>query len=84
MDQFQSLGKQVVDAVAHDGVGLAAADFHEHPGSRAAGGDLAGEGARDPTVPVFVQILHSGPNVRLETTVARGKHAIGDADHMGW
>ena len=31
--QFHAFGQKLVDAILHDGVGLAAADLHQHPGA---------------------------------------------------
>ena len=56
--QLEPLGQQIVDAVAHDGVRLAAADLHEHP----APGDHAAQLGEDclgaPPVAEFVDVLH--------------------------
>ena len=53
-------GQQVVDAVARDGMGVAAAELHEAvAGLRPdLGGDLRGEGFGDAAVAVFVDIFH--------------------------
>jgi hypothetical protein len=61
MNKFQALGQELVDPVAHDGVRLASADFHEHPGPSAQGSDLARQSTRDPSVAVFVQVLQGVP-----------------------
>ena len=42
----------IVDAVAHQGVGLAATDLHEHPGTGGVAADAFGQGAGDAVVGV--------------------------------
>src|SRR5208337_3062982 len=58
MHQFDPARQQFVNAVAHDGVGLAAADLHQHPGLGCRLDDLRRQGPCDAMVTVFVKILH--------------------------
>ena len=53
-------GQQLIDAVAHEGVGLAAADFHQDPGPRDGAGDFRHEGAGELGIAVLVDVLHGG------------------------
>ena len=45
VDQFELRREKLIDAVAHQRVGLAAADFHQDPGAGDSGGDFGNEGA---------------------------------------
>ena len=58
VNHFDSGREHLVDAVLDDGVGLAAADFHDLPRARGDLGDLAGEGAGDFAVAEFGEVLH--------------------------
>jgi hypothetical protein len=51
--------EKLVDAIAHQGVSLPAADLHQYPGTRDAPRDLRQEGTRDARVTVFIEVLHS-------------------------
>jgi hypothetical protein len=58
VDEFQSFRQEVVEAVAHDGVGLPAADLHEDPGMLA---NLSNFGAQSPSnvsIAVLVDVFH--------------------------
>ena len=83
MDDFYAMGEEFIDAVAHDGVGLAATNFHEHPRARSRLGDLSRQGPSDAMVTVFVKILHEVEvgGKPTGTTLTRGQAAIGDKDH---
>jgi hypothetical protein len=83
MDDFNATGKELLDAVAHDGVGLAATNFHEHPWARNRLGDLSRQGPSHAMVPVFVKIFHEveAGGKATGTTVTRGGAAIGGKDH---
>ena len=54
-------GSSSGEAVAHDGVGLAAADFHQHPGPGDPRADARGQRARHAGVAILVQVLHRRP-----------------------
>ena len=56
--QFDLRRQQFVDAVAHQGVGLAAADFHQHPGTGDGAADFGHERLRELRVAILVEELH--------------------------
>ena len=58
VDELDALGQNFIDAVAHERVGLAAADLHEHPVVGDAARDFGDDGVRDVLVAIFVQIFH--------------------------
>ena len=58
MHELDLARQQFINAVAHDGVGLAATDLHQHPGPGRTLGDLSRQGPRNAMVAVFVKILH--------------------------
>ena len=58
VDEFQSRRQQLVDAVAHQRVGLAAADFHEHPGAGDGGAISATSGVRQFRIAILVDEFH--------------------------
>jgi hypothetical protein len=59
--QFDLARDEFVHSVAHDGVRLAAADLHQDPGTGHGLRDLAGLGAGDAGIAVFIQILQCAP-----------------------
>ena len=58
MNHLDAVRQQLVDAVAHQRVRLAAADFHQHPGTRGFPLDLGHEFPRDLLVAIFVDVFH--------------------------
>ena len=54
-----ALGQQLVDAVAHDRMGLAAADLHDRPGPRGDARDRVGVAARQRRVAELVDVFHA-------------------------
>ena len=60
MDQRHLGRQQLVDAVADDGMGLAAADLHDRPRARDHRGDGVGEAPGGGGVAIFVAVLHDG------------------------
>ena len=60
VDERDLAGQQFVEAELDDGVGLAAADFHERPGPGGDAGDLVRELVRGLGVAVFVEVFHGG------------------------
>ena len=59
VDEFERWRQQFVDAVAHEGVGLAAADLHQDPGAGDGGGDFGDEGAGELRIAILVDELHA-------------------------
>jgi hypothetical protein len=59
VDQGEVRGQELIDAVAEDGVGLAAADFHDGPWPRDSGANGARQAARLFRVAEFVEELHA-------------------------
>ena len=49
---------QLVNPIAHQRVGLATADFHEHAGPRDTPGKVRDQSAGNARVAIFVKILH--------------------------
>ena len=45
--------------LAHDGVGLAAADFHQDPIARSAVGSFLSQGPRDAFIAILVDVFHA-------------------------
>ena len=60
VNQFELRRQQLVDAVAHERVGLAAADFHQDPGARDGGGDFGNKGAGELGIAILVDEFHGG------------------------
>jgi hypothetical protein len=58
MNQFHSLGEQVIDSILDDGVGLPAAHLHQHPWARLNTAHLADNLLGYVTVTVFIQVFH--------------------------
>src|SRR5208283_5405481 len=61
MHEFDAARQQFVNAVAHDGVGLAATDLHQHPGPGCRLDNLSRQGPCNAMVTVLVKIFHK-PN----------------------
>jgi len=59
MHQFDIARQQFVNAVTHDGVGLAATNLHQHPGPGGALAYLSRQHPCNAMVNVFVEILHT-------------------------
>ena len=59
VDERDLAGQQLVEAEFDDGMGLAAADFHERPGARRDAGDFVGVFVRGLGVAVFVEVFHA-------------------------
>src|SRR5271165_317939 len=59
VNQFHFPGQKLVDAVAHDGMGLAAANLHQHPRASYALADLLRERAGNLLVTILVEVFHS-------------------------
>src|ERR1035438_10921196 len=59
VDEFELPREKLIDAVAHERVGLAAADFHQDPGARDSGGDFANEGARELGIAILIDEFHA-------------------------
>ncbi len=58
MHKFHILRQQRVQTVFDDGVGLTAADLHQHPRARGGSPDFVRKFLRDLLIPVFVKVLH--------------------------
>src|ERR1035441_9983357 len=58
MHDFDTARQQFINAVAHDGVGLAATDLHQHPGPGCRLDDLRRQGPCNAMVTVLVKIFH--------------------------
>src|SRR5271165_7401613 len=94
MHKFDRARQQFVDSVAHDGVRLAAADLHQHPGPGCTLSDLSGEGPGDALVAVLIEIFHIGAvsclagsgrtdkRTRLPQTLTADEPAICDERHV--
>jgi hypothetical protein len=50
--------KEFIETIAHNGVGLAATYFHQHPVPGDAFGDFFGQGFGYAFVPVLIDVLH--------------------------
>ena len=61
VDERDLPGQQLVEAEFDDGMGLAAADFHERPGPRGDAGDFVRVFVRGLGVAVFVEVFHRAP-----------------------
>jgi hypothetical protein len=79
VDHADVLGQQFVDALADQGVGLAAADFHQRPGTGRGGVDLGQESPGESGVAVLAEVL-SRPDPPLSSPVWS---ASGDCSHGG-
>jgi hypothetical protein len=60
VDQFELGREEFIDAVAHQRLGLAAADFHENPGAGDSGGDFGNEGAGELWIAILVDEFQTG------------------------
>jgi hypothetical protein len=58
MDQFNLRGEQLIDAVAHDGMSLPAADFHQCPGPRHGAADFFDHAFDQWSAAVFIDVFH--------------------------
>jgi hypothetical protein len=58
MHKFDPARQEFVNAVSHDGVGLAATDLHQHPGPGCALDNLTRQGPGNALVAVFVKVFH--------------------------
>ena len=79
VNELQFFGKEFIETVAHDRVGLAPADLHQHPGTSARKRDFGGQDSRDLPVPILVDVLHGGPIPKKN--LARFEHRGGDLCH---
>ncbi len=60
MHELDAFGQESVDAVFDDGVSLAAANFHQHPGPRDDAVDLSHDFLGHGFVAIFVEVFHGG------------------------
>src|SRR5579859_3649317 len=51
-------GQQLIQPVTHDGVGLAAANFHQNPGTLRDCADAGHQRVNNSLIPVFIEIFH--------------------------
>ena len=58
MDQFQLRWKQLVNAMAHDGMSLSTADFHQRPRTRHRAADLFDHAFDQWSTAVFVNVFN--------------------------
>jgi hypothetical protein len=58
MHEFDTLRQQFVNAVAHDGVGLAATNLHQYPRMACNLADLSRQGQCNALVAIFIKIFH--------------------------
>ncbi len=58
MHKLDAFRQKMVDAVFDDGMGLAAADLHQHPRPRLNAANLLYDTGGNWTVPVFIEIFH--------------------------
>jgi len=68
VDQLDIPRQQVVDAVFDDGVGLAAADFHDDPGLRLHPLDALDQFGGDVAVAILIEVFHETPPERSLTS----------------
>ena len=77
VDHAQIGGQQVLDAIAREGVCMAAAELHE--GIGAVGPDLGrdggGDGAGEHAVAVFVDVFHAGASATAHSATASASNA---------
>ena len=90
MDEFELRREKLIDAVAHEGVGLAAADFHENPGTGDGGGDFGNERAGELGVAILVDEFHARGSstgmvagIRGSGAVSAGESGGGIAERIG-
>ena len=77
MQQLNVRGEEGVQSVAHDGVGLSAADFHDAHGVLGAAGDFLRERADVGGVGVFGDVFHGAGGGWLGFRGQRGAGAGG-------
>jgi hypothetical protein len=61
VNHLDGIFHEFIEALLHDRVGLAAADFHERPAARRGTAHARGERMHDGGVAVFVEVLHASP-----------------------
>ena len=61
MDKFDLLRQQMIQAVLDDAVGLAAANFHQHPGLGDRPPDFVDDFFGKRLIAIFIEIFHGEP-----------------------
>jgi hypothetical protein len=58
VDKLDSFGQEVIDSVFHNRMGLAAADFHNHPGAGLNSMQFVNQFTCHFSIAIFVQVFH--------------------------